>query len=135
METNGSNDENLQGNDGLNLDNLHNWLHNDTPTNILELVHLRNGRTVPERGCPVDVSSVREDGEETYTHTPPVRRGNEHVTGQQSRHEVMIGDVVPLAPPQDTMAALRRQVDALSARVPGQTRKGTNTEFARLSPF
>ncbi|GAA0156993.1 hypothetical protein LIER_14353 [Lithospermum erythrorhizon] len=35
---------------------------------------------------PVEVSSVRGDGLETYTRTSPVWVGNEDVTGQQSRY-------------------------------------------------
>ncbi|GAA0160542.1 hypothetical protein LIER_17076 [Lithospermum erythrorhizon] len=38
-------------------------------------------------------------------------------------------------PQYDSMAALRRQVDALFAKVAGQTRRGTNTELAGLAPF
>ncbi|GAA0185230.1 hypothetical protein LIER_32518 [Lithospermum erythrorhizon] len=77
---------------------------------------------------PMDVSSVREEEEETYTHTPPVQGNHEPTAGQQSYHEAAAGCVVATAPQQDSMAVLRRQVDSLSARVPGQTQRGKNNE-------
>ncbi|GAA0169489.1 hypothetical protein LIER_23964 [Lithospermum erythrorhizon] len=45
-----------------------------------------------------EVSSVLEDREETYTHTPPVRRNDEPVMGKQSPHEVAAGDTETPSP-------------------------------------
>ncbi|GAA0158629.1 hypothetical protein LIER_15600 [Lithospermum erythrorhizon] len=84
---------------------------------------------------PVKVSFVREDGEETYTHTPPVRMGNELMAGQKSRHDALAHEAVTPAPPADVVAAIQWKVDALSIKVAGLVQRGTNTEQAGLAPF
>ncbi|GAA0184666.1 hypothetical protein LIER_31954 [Lithospermum erythrorhizon] len=52
--------------------------------------------------------------------------GNERVTRQQSRHDAPAPVVVAPVTPTDVMAALQRQVDALSARVDGQDLEEVN---------
>ncbi|GAA0145167.1 hypothetical protein LIER_05420 [Lithospermum erythrorhizon] len=66
MNPNGDNNQ-LQVSDALNLNNLAVRQPEDAPTN---LPYLR-GET------PAVSSFVREDREETYMHTPPVRTNNE----------------------------------------------------------
>ncbi|GAA0156651.1 hypothetical protein LIER_14095 [Lithospermum erythrorhizon] len=56
--------------------------------------------------------------------------GLEPVVGQQSRHDASALEAVAPAPSIDAMAALQWQADALSAKVAGQVRRGTNTELA-----
>ncbi|GAA0156314.1 hypothetical protein LIER_38252 [Lithospermum erythrorhizon] len=77
----------------------------------------------------------REEEEETYTHTPPMRGNREPAAGHQGHHEATAGCVAAPAPQLDAMAALRREVDSLTAKVVGQTRRGTNTELAGLASF
>ncbi|GAA0145138.1 hypothetical protein LIER_05396 [Lithospermum erythrorhizon] len=84
---------------------------------------------------PVEISSVKEDGEKTYTHTPPVWRETEPLAGQLSCQNTAGREAVEPAPPIDAMVALWRQVDALSSRVEGHVRCGTNMELAYLAPF
>ncbi|GAA0146944.1 hypothetical protein LIER_36421 [Lithospermum erythrorhizon] len=80
--------------------------------------------------------------EETYTYTPPVRRENEpvvgqqscHDAGQQSRHDATTRDAMSPAPSPNATTVLQRKVDALSARVAGETRRGINTELVGLTP-
>ncbi|GAA0174158.1 hypothetical protein LIER_27604 [Lithospermum erythrorhizon] len=69
-----------------------------------------SGTTRPTKGGEnlVEVSSVWENRKETYTHTPPVRRGNEQVAGQHSRHDATARDAVAPAPPYDAVAPLQR---------------------------
>ncbi|GAA0170562.1 hypothetical protein LIER_24792 [Lithospermum erythrorhizon] len=111
---------------------------------IPEPVNLRIGGTVRKlreqlpqlrRENSVEVWSVLEEGKETYTYTPPVLRGNEPVTGQHSRHEAATVGAMAPAPPPDAIRALQRRVEALSARVARQTRRGTNTELTGLAPL
>ncbi|GAA0172470.1 hypothetical protein LIER_26292 [Lithospermum erythrorhizon] len=83
----------------------------------------------------MEVSSVLEEGEETHTHTSPVRRGNEPAMGQQSLHEATTHEVAAPTPSLDAVAALQRQVEVLSARVVGQTMRGTNKVLAGLAHF
>ncbi|GAA0154797.1 hypothetical protein LIER_43291 [Lithospermum erythrorhizon] len=71
------------------------------------------------RENPMEVSSILEEEEETYTHTPLVWKGNEPTTGQQSHHEATTQEAAASAPPPDAVAALQRQVEDLSARVGG----------------
>ncbi|GAA0162787.1 hypothetical protein LIER_18805 [Lithospermum erythrorhizon] len=51
------------------------------------------------------------------------------------KHDSPAPEAIAPEPPSDVVAALQRQVDALSARVAGQVRRETNTELAGLAPF
>ncbi|GAA0175925.1 hypothetical protein LIER_29015 [Lithospermum erythrorhizon] len=84
---------------------------------------------------PAVSSFVREDREETYTHTPPVKKNNAPLTGQQSHHEAPTPEVSVLAQATDAVASLEKQIQALSERVSGQMRKVTNMELAGLAHF
>ncbi|GAA0183336.1 hypothetical protein LIER_30762 [Lithospermum erythrorhizon] len=106
-------------------------IHEMTETIIGSVMHQLREQIPQLRGENLmEVSSVREDGEETYTHTPPVRRNQEPIKGEQSRHKVAAAGTIASDPQQDFMAALRRQVDSLSVRVSGKTRRGTDTKLA-----
>ncbi|GAA0157855.1 hypothetical protein LIER_38533 [Lithospermum erythrorhizon] len=58
-------------------------------------------------------------------------RGQGGTVAMTLRHEML----QPRRPPTDAMTDLQRQVDALSAKVSGQARRGTNIELADLAPF
>ncbi|GAA0147540.1 hypothetical protein LIER_07214 [Lithospermum erythrorhizon] len=142
MEPNGSNDNRPPENDGLKLNNPFDRPQEDAPTHAQGPVNLMSGGTMPEEATPqlrgenpVEVSSVREDRVKTYTHTPLVRKGNEPVSGQQNRHDGPTPEAIAPESPTDVVEASQRQVDALSARVAKQVRRGTNTEMACLAPF
>ncbi|GAA0163105.1 hypothetical protein LIER_19057 [Lithospermum erythrorhizon] len=78
----------------------------------------------------MELSSVREDKEETYTHTPAVRTDNELLTGQNNRHEAPEPEAMAPTLVADAVSALQRQTDALSAKLVGHVRRGTSTNLA-----
>ncbi|GAA0169503.1 hypothetical protein LIER_23973 [Lithospermum erythrorhizon] len=79
-------------------------------------------------GTPVVSSFIREDREETYTHTPPIRSDHEPLTGQHNRKGLQ-RRMMRQTLATDTLALLQKQIDTLTERVAEHTRRGTNTEL------
>ncbi|GAA0142012.1 hypothetical protein LIER_03014 [Lithospermum erythrorhizon] len=64
-----------------------------------------------------------------------VMTNNEPFPGSQSHHEAPVPEISAPAYATDVVALMQSQIEALTERVTGQMRRGTNTELAGLAPF
>ncbi|GAA0151898.1 hypothetical protein LIER_10515 [Lithospermum erythrorhizon] len=61
-------------------------------------------------------SSVREEKDETYTYTPPVRMSNDPLVAQPSHQDAPGSGVMGLAPVTEVVNSLQRKIDALTEK-------------------
>ncbi|GAA0164755.1 hypothetical protein LIER_20313 [Lithospermum erythrorhizon] len=67
--------------------------------------------------------------------TPPVRMNDDLTAAQRTHQDVPALGTVGAAPTTEVVTSLQKQIDALTERVVGLTRRGNNTELAGLAPF
>ncbi|GAA0139188.1 hypothetical protein LIER_35367 [Lithospermum erythrorhizon] len=70
---------------------------------------------------PTISSSIREEREETCTHTPPVRITNDSSSAPHSHREAMAPWVMRPTPAMKIVNSIHRQIDALIKKVAGHT--------------
>ncbi|GAA0184493.1 hypothetical protein LIER_31781 [Lithospermum erythrorhizon] len=118
-----------QGTNGPNSDDLCDQPQDDASVDAPELVNLRIGGTVPKLGNSHPLKMAEIIHEMTGTIICSVmQKLREQIPQLRRRHHI------PGSSP-GCYGALRLQVDALSARVGGETQRGTNIELTGLAPF
>ncbi|GAA0171956.1 hypothetical protein LIER_25876 [Lithospermum erythrorhizon] len=85
--------------------------------------HLRERLPHLRRETPAVSSFVRE---ETYMAHPPIRTNNEPLPGQQNHYEAPVPGTAAPTQATDAVTLLQKQIEALTKRVTGKMRRGTN---------